>query len=503
MKRLKDLYVLGVDQGTSGTMAALYDHNGLQVGSVDKKVHSFSPKPGWVEQDPYELLDSIFLATRQLIYESEISPHQIVSFGLANQGEYLLVWDRSTGKPVYNVIGWQCTRSADLCDRLKQAGFEKEFRARTGLPVDPEWPATKIPWILEHVPEARELALAGRLVYSQLDTWFIYQLTREKRILSDYSTASRSGFYNIFRFEWDQELIRVFSAEPLIFPEVVDSSADFGTVDFGNGWQFPLNGSALDQSAALLGQGGVHPGDMKITYGTCASLWYNCGANPKSARALDTSIAWRVPAHTAFAVVGEMTAAGSTLEWMRSKLSIPWGNSELAEVASSVDDSDVVFVPAINGLGAPHWVPNVRGVLYGLSGVTGMDHILRAGLDSIAFGIRDLIEVLAKENPLSVRIIADGGMCANDYLMQLQADVLGKMIVIPEDNEGTIKGVAILAGIRGGFYPGIDFGKETWHARRIFEPEIPAEKVERRYQFWRECIANSIDLYTRRKRDQI
>jgi glycerol kinase len=395
------------------------------------------------------------------------------------------------------VIGWQCVRSQDLCERMKSDGREPEFRMRTGLPIHPEWPATKIRWVLENLPMARELAERGRLAFSQLDGWFILQLTKEKFYLTDHSTASRSGFYHLYRRDWDPELIGWFGAEKLAFPRIIDSSGDFGTADFGDGWEIPILGSALDQSAALLGQACTNPGDVKITYGTCTGFWVNLGVEAVQTQSLSTSVAWSIDGTPTYAIAGEGHSAAAALEWLLDRLKIGWSYAELAEKAASVPgDEAPVFITALSGLGAPYWTPETRGTLYGLTGATGPEHLVRASLEAVALSVRDLAEVLEEEGlRFPDRIVVDGGMTANDYLMQFQADILGRSVLVPRDKEGTSMGVAFLAGLASGYFPDIEFIHRAWQARRIFTPQMSPAEREKKYARWQRLLEHAIAAY--------
>ena len=287
-------YILAIDQGTSGTSACLYDLAGGFVARSDVPLTSTAPQAGWVEQDPYEILDSIRHSARSLLAQASLKPQQIAGIGLANQGESLLLWDRDSGAPIYNLIGWQCTRSLDVCRRLAADGLAADFTRRTGLQVHPEWPATKIPWVLGNIPEARRLLEQGRLAFSMGDAWLLYQLSHGELFISDHSTASRSGFYNLQEWDWDASLLHLFQGEGLQLPALVDSAAEHGMLDFGDGFRLPLYGLALDQASALLGQGCIKPGELKITYGTCISLWCNAGHAPVAAEHLDCSCSLQV-----------------------------------------------------------------------------------------------------------------------------------------------------------------------------------------------------------------
>jgi glycerol kinase len=492
-------FVLAIDQGTSGTIASLCDRTGHMVASVDVAVRSIFPASGWVEQDPHELLESIREAVGQLISSEGLQPGQIDSVGVANQGECLLLWDVETGEPVYNMIGWQCVRSADLCRRMMAEGFGDEFRHRTGLMLEPTFPATKMVWMVENVPAVAELLRAGRLAFSQSDSWFIHHLTKERLFVTDHSTASRSGFYNVRTRDWDEELIDSFRARGLRFPQILDSADYFGELDLGDGWQIPWKGNALDQPAALLGQACLTPGDTKVTYGTCASLWHTLGASLSPSKHLDTSVAWQLYGQPMYAILGEYHSAGASLTWLRDRIGVQWSDAELSQIASSAGgQEELVVVAALSGLCAPHWVPEARGTIYGLTDSTGPGHLVRASLEGIAFAVRDLTEFLTEVEGRSLpdQIKADGGMSANGYLMQFQADILGRAILVPKNREGTSAGVAFLAGLASGYYSGLETVEQAWEIDRVCEPRMNPEERERRYERWRRAVGRTIAMYT-------
>lgn len=491
MKNNAARYFLSIDQGTSSTIATLYTLRGEEVAHCRTEVISTFPRAGWVEQDPAQLLDSIRKAVTTLIVQQQLEPGQIVGAGLANQGEAFVLWDIDSGEPVYPSINWQCVRSAKLVDDMIDAGEQPDFRARTGLPMDPEWPATKIPWMLENVPRARALLNKGRLAYGQLDTWFIYKLTRERRYLTDHSTASRSGLYNIAEQNWDEELKTLFQADGLRLPELCDSSGSLGVLDFGHGWRIPLYGSCLDQSAALLGQACTMPGEAKVTYGTCAALWCATGQSPVVTRRLATSVAWQIAGQPMYAIAGEAGTAGALISWAREKMQMPWSNEELSDIArSATGQEQLIFVPAFSGLSAPHWVPQAKGAIYGLLGGVGLEHLLRASLESVAYSVRDLIEALEEGSELTVspEIKADGGMVGNHFLMQFQADILNRSIQLPSSREGTSLGVTILAAVGAGVFPAVDAVRDIWRANRVFEPQMDEAERNRHYRRWQEAV---------------
>ena len=495
-------FVLAIDQGTSATSTSIYTHDGQLVDSANMTLQSSFPRPGWVEQDPVEVLDTVRQTIQAVIRQQKLRPEQIMAVGLANQGESFLLWDLENGQPLYPIINWQCVRSADLCRQLIADGLEPNFKQRTGLPIDPEWPATKIRWLLDHVSDLAKMISQGRIAFGQLDAWIIYNLTGKQRHVTDHSTASRSGFYNITSRNWDPTLQSMFDAQGIMFPRILDSAGDFGMLDLGDGWEAPLRGLALDQSAALLGQGCVDQGDLKITYGTCSALWVNIGPKPTETTHLSTSVAWQIRNNPTYAIVGEAGTAGSSMDWLKDKLKVPWSIAEMSAVARSAQGQDnLTFVNAFSGLGAPHWSPETQGTLYGLTAGTGLEHFVRAALQAVAFSVRDLLEALVEEEgfPVSDMIIVDGGMTANDYLMQFQADILGRAITVPANFEGTSKGVAFLASILQKSDPQLD---SAWKQRLpgvTYEPQMSGAEREEKYELWRSAVVNAISAYSKHR----
>jgi len=491
--------MLAIDQGTSGTSAVLYRVDGQPVAHVDVPVASYYPAPGWVEQNPFEILESIRCAFRSIVQETHLRPGQIACLGMAHQGESLLLWDAETGVPAHNVISWQCVRSAAVCNNLIDQGRGVDFRQRTGLPLLPEWPATKVLWCQENSSHLRHLLNTQRLVYSQIDAWLIYQLTRERRVRTDHSMASRSGFYNIHTLSWDPELIALFRAENLIFPEIVSSDNYFGEVDFGDHWQIAWHANLIDQASSLLGQACVEQGDAKITYGTCAAFWCNTGPRAVFSESITTSVAWMRGDQPTYALVGETTTAGAAIAWLKEKFHPEWHDSELASVAQAAGGyNDLIFVPAFSGLGVPHESPHVRGTVYGLTGGVGSEHLLRAGFEAIAFSVRDVVEALVAREGLQLTgpVKADGGMAANSYLMQFQADILGRQMLVSQNLESTSAGVAFLAGLAHGCHTQIEDVKTQWNAARVFEPNMTYSEREHRYAKWSAAIQHTLAFYS-------
>lgn len=491
-------YILAIDQGTSGTDAVLFNQQGHIVETMDVPVNSYYPSGGRVEQHPFELLESIRQAFHGLIAKTGIRPGQILAMGLSNQGESCLFWDRETGEPLSDVIVWQDIRGEELCQRLVDDGVEPDFKKRTGLPISAEWPATKISWALAQDGKLKMTISQGRAVLSPLDTWFIYQLSNHSVCVTDASTASRTGLYNIHTMNWDQSLLDLFDARKIILPSVVDSSGEIAMVNMGEGWSFPLTGNALDQSAALLGQACTLPGEMKVTYGTCVGFWYDLGQNPVEVSNMATSIAWQIGRKPTYALAGEVGTAGAALGWLHSQLKAGWSNEKISEITNTASpQEDLLFLPAFKGLDAPHWVMEARGTLYGINGGTGLEQILFAVLQSIGFTTSDILENLAEAAGIDLppRIVVDGGIANNAYLMQFQSDLLGRPVVVPANLEGSSTGVAYLAGAAIGYYSSIEEVRQAWQVGTIYQPKIGDVERKRLRLRWQNVLDHSIKYY--------
>ena len=431
-------YLLAVDQGTSGTMAVLLDTQARLIDSEDIPVALQTPHSGLVEQDPDELVRSIRTAAQRLMARHPDKLAELLGFGLANQGETFLLWDLETGRPVTPAINWQDCRAEALCSRMIDSGEDAWFHERTGLHLSPEWPALKLAWLRKNEPSLAPLWDAGRLAYGQLDAWFLYCLTGGRHYASDHSTACRSGLYNINTLDWDAALLTRFGAQGLALPKLCDNTERFDGVELGIGRRLPWVAGGLDQSMALLGQGCTEPGSAKVTYGTCCAFWFNQGAKPVLDDTLTTSVAWKSGA-AVYAAAAEGGAAGSIITWLHRNFRPDWQIGRLSELAEQ-SESSLLFVPAFAGLGAPYWQPAARGTIFGVTAATAPEHILRAGLDAIAYTVRDILNAM----PPCRTLVVDGGMCANDYLMRKQANVLGRTLLCPENTEGTVTGVAQL-----------------------------------------------------------
>ncbi len=492
-------FILSIDQGTSGTMAALLDLEGRLHMYSDIPVRAFYPREGWVEQDPYDLVESIRKAVRKLFSKVNTDKIHIVGFGIANQGESFLLWDRKSGKPLTNVINWQDVRGDSLCHEEKlQKGKEEWFHDKTGLLLDPEWPLIKVLWLYQNNPEIRAAINKGTVVFGQLDAWFLYALSGGAYHCSDHSTASRSGFYNIHSHNWDRDIIENYGLSNLIFPELVNNTARFEKIKpLFEEMNIPWVAGALDQSIALMGQLCLDYGDAKITYGTCTGLWCNIGKSPALVQNLTTSVAWRTDNETVYALAAEGGAAGSIVNWLIEQLDTGWDTSELSSLAAAIQgNDDLMFVPAFNGLGVPYWESKVRGTLFGIGAGTKPEHILRAGLNAVAFGVKDMLEAIQREGKISLHeIVADGGMTKNDYLMQKQSDVLNTTIRVPKSKEGTTVGIGYLAGIGLGLYSGTSELKALERVTDTFSPSVNMNESMRQYVMWKLALKLSIEYY--------
>lgn len=487
----KNTYLLAVDQGTSGTMVALLDTRAHMVDAVDIPVSVSTPRYGFVEQDPQELIRSIREGAQRLMAAHPDKLDALLGVGMANQGESFLLWNWETGQPVTPVISWQDGRCEALCEELAEAGRDGWFHARTGLHLSSEWPALKLRWLREHDAALTRLWDAGQLAYGQLDAWFLYVLTGGQSYASDHSTACRSGLYNLHTLAWDEELIAGFQAGGLRLPTLCDNTARFEGVDLGIGRVLPWVAGGLDQSMALLGQRCIAPHTAKVTYGTCCACWMNLGGQAVLDSHLTTSVAWKAGPQPVYALAAEGGAAGSIVTWLQRNFRPDWKTSQLSELAESCgEDSQLLFVPAFNGLGAPYWDTAARGTLFGVTAGTAPAHILRAGLDAVAYTVKDILGAM----PSCGTLVADGGMCANDYLMQKQADVLGQPVLCPENREGTITGVGYLMCLSLGLFQSLEEIPRSAGDREI----LPQRSDMEAYSRWRRAVEATIRFYKQR-----
>ena len=468
-------FILSIDQGTSGTRSSLVDSSGVIVGSAYQEITQYFPSPGWVEHDPEELFQSVLETIENLLDEFEVAPENIRSIGITNQRETTLIWDRRTGKPIYNAIGWQCRRSTYICEGYKEMGLQDNIQRVTGLTIDPYFCASKISWLLENVTGARELAREGRLAFGTVDSWIIWNLTNGLRHITDYTNASRTMLFDIRLGKWSEELAEAMDIPLSLLPEVVPSSgsvAEAGGNYFG-GKAITITGIAGDQQSSLFGQACFDEGMVKTTYGTGAFILANLGNNPlRSQNELLTTIAWNLNGESIYALEGAVFSAGATIQWLRDELGIIESSKESETLANNVEDNGgVYFVPAFSGLGAPHWDPRARGSVSGISRGTNASHIARAALESIAFQCQDVFRVMQNDMKRDINVLrVDGGATENNLLMQFQADISDIDIQRSMDTETTSLGVAYLAGLGCNFWDSTDEIASLWLPGNTWKP---------------------------------
>lgn len=484
-------YILSFDQGTTSSRAILFDHSGRIKANVQKPFTQYYPEPGWVEHDPEEIWETQLSAAREAIAAAGIDPAEIVSIGITNQRETVVMWDRDSGKPVYKAIVWQCRRSTAICEELIASGLEDEFRQRTGLRLDPYFSGTKLCWLFREIPGLKALAENGEILFGTIDSWLLWKLTG--RHVTDITNASRTLLYNIRDEKWDPMLLSILGIPPQILPEVLPSSADFGMTKkeiFGR--EIPVTGVAGDQQAALFGHACFSPGMVKNTYGTGCFTLLNTGAKPVwSKNNLLTTVAWKIDGKTTYAIEGSVFIAGAVIQWVRDEMGLISSASESEAVAESVPDTNGAYlVPAFVGLGAPYWDPSVRGTIFGLTRGVNRAHIVRAALESIAYQSEDLLSAMRADYGQDIEIIkADGGATANGFLMQFQADISGIPVLLPEISEITALGAAYLAGLHSGFWSDINDIEKNWQIRCRFEPGMRDKERSKRLDAWHAAVS--------------
>ncbi|MDR5756042.1 glycerol kinase GlpK [Caballeronia sp. LZ035] len=488
---MQDQTILALDQGTTSSRAMLFDRRGNIVSVAQKEFQQIYPQSGWVEHDPREIWSTQAGVAAEAVTRAGVSASSIAAVGITNQRETTIVWDRETGTPLYNAIVWQDRRTAAFCDELKNRGLEAMVRAKTGLPVDAYFSATKIRWILDNVEGAQDKARQGRLAFGTVDSWLMWNFTRGLHV-TDITNASRTMLFNIHERRWDDELLDALDIPRSMLPEVRSSSEVYGTT---RGTVFaqdlPLAAIAGDQHAALFGQMCTESGMVKNTYGTGCFLVMNTGEQPiESRNNLVTTIAWQIGDQVNYALEGSIFIAGAVVQWLRDGLGLIRHAREIEALARQVPHSDGVYlVPAFAGLGAPHWTPRARGTLFGVTRGTAASHIARAALDSIAYQSVDVLKAMEADSGLRIaELRVDGGACANDLLMQFQADLLGVEVARPRIAETTALGTAYLAGLAVGYWKDVGELKAQWQLERRFTPSMQAEEVASRLAGWQRAV---------------
>lgn len=487
---MKKKYILSLDQGTTSSRAILFDRSGTALYQENKVITQHYPKPGWVEHDPLEIWSTQLDAAITVMTKAGIDAAQIAAIGVTNQRETTVVWERSTGKPIANAIVWQCRRTADICDQLKQRGLEKIVQEKTGLVIDAYFSGTKIAWILEHVPGARKKAEAGELLFGTIDSWLIWNLTDGQVHVTDYSNAARTMLFNIHTLEWDRDLLSELSIPREMLPDVRPSSEVYGTTKRLGG-DIPIGGSAGDQQAALFGQCCFYEGMAKNTYGTGCFLLMNTGERPVSSQhGLLSTIAWGLPGKVEYALEGSIFMAGAVVQWLRDELGLIQSAPESEMVAQTVENTNGVYVvPAFTGLGTPYWDAYARGTIAGLTRGANRAHIVRAALEAIAYQTKDVVASMEQDAGIRLtELRVDGGAVMNNFLMQFQADILGRKVVRPQVNETTALGAAYLAGLAVGFYESMEEIKHSWKVDRTFTSGMSDEESRTMYQGWKKAV---------------
>lgn len=489
-------YVMALDQGTTSSRAIIFNYEGEIVKIAQNEFTQYYPEGGWVEHDPMEIWGTQSGVAREVLETAGIRPHEIAAIGITNQRETTVVWDKNTGRPIYNAIVWQCRRTADICDDLKAKGLEDYVKENTGLVIDAYFSGTKIKWILDNVEGAREKAEKGELLFGNIDTWLIWNLTRGKVHVTDYSNASRTMIYNIKELKWDEKLLEELDIPKSMLPEVRPSSEVYGVTDpktFG-GAEIPIAGIAGDQQAALFGQACFEEGMAKNTYGTGCFMLMNTGEEMVTSKnGLLTTIAWGVDGKVEYALEGSIFVAGAVIQWLRDELRLISDAKDSEYFATKVEDNNGVYlVPAFVGLGAPYWDMYARGTIVGLTRGANKNHIIRAALESIAFQTRDVLEAMQEDSGIDLQELrVDGGAVANNFLMQFQSDILGVPVHRPEVIETTALGAAYLAGLAVDFWSNKEEISRRWNVDRVFESNMAEEKKEKLYREWKKAVTRS------------
>ena len=486
-------YILALDLGTTSSRAIVFNKHGEIMGSVQQEFPQIYPHTGWVEHDPIEILGSQVGVISEALIRAKTNANEIACIGITNQRETTIVWDKKTGIPIYNAIVWQCRRTAAYCEEIKERGYADMIYNKTGLVLDAYFSATKIKWILDNVPGARERAERGELAFGTIDTYLVWNLTKEHVHATDYTNASRTMLFNIHTLEWDEELLKLFDIPRSMLPEVYPSSHLYGYSDETKlGGRIPICGIVGDQQAALFGQLCTNKGDVKNTYGTGCFMLMNTGDKAiKSSHGLVTTLAASLDNKPSYVLEGSVFVGGAIVQWLRDEMRLIKSASETERYATAVDSSNGVYiVPAFVGLGAPHWDPQVRGTITGLTRGTKKEHFIRAALEAIAYQVYDIYKAMESDLGIELKALnVDGGASQNSFLLQFQSDILQASVIRPKVVEVTALGAAYLAGLNVGYYKDIDDIRENKVIEKVFEPNLNCEKIERRIKGWKTAVA--------------
>jgi len=486
--------LLAIDQGTTSSRAILFDRSGNVLGRAQRELPQSFPQPGWVEHDAERIWQDVRACVSQVLAEQGLSARDITALGITNQRETTVLWERASGRPLHPAIVWQDRRTAEFCLSQADAARQLGLHARTGLLLDPYFSATKLAWLLDHIPGARARAEAGELAFGTIDSWLLWQLSGGRIHATDASNASRTLLYNLHTGAWDDTLLAFFRIPAPLLPTVYDCAADYGHTDpalFGA--SIPISALIGDQQAATVGQACFAPGMIKSTYGTGCFMVLNTGAQAVTSqhRLLGTT-AYRLKGVTTHALEGSIFVAGAAVQWLRDAMHLIGSAAETEALARSLNDTQGVYlVPAFTGLGAPYWDPQARGAIYGLTRDSGIAHIVRAALESTCYQTRDLRDAMAKDTVAPTELRVDGGMTVNNWLMQFLADVLGIPVVRPKNVETTAFGAALMAGLQAGVYGSLEEIAELWRADARFEPRMPIQEADALYAGWRDAVART------------
>jgi glycerol kinase len=490
-------YVMAFDAGTTSNRCILFDEQGVVRSVAQKEFRQIFPKPGWVEHDANEIWSTQMGVAVEAMQKANAKAEDIVAIGITNQRETTILWDRETGEPIHHAIVWQCRRTSEICDRLKEKGLTSLIREKTGLVIDAYFSATKIKWLLDHVPGAREKARRGDILFGTVETWLIWKLTRGKVHVTDYSNASRTMLFNIRTLSWDEEILSILDIPREILPTPLPSSYFFGMADESFfGAPIPIAGAAGDQQAALFGEACFSAGEAKNTYGTGCFLLMNTGESPVfSQNGLVTTIAWGVDDRVYYALEGSIFVAGAAVQWLCDELGLIDTAEESETVALQVDDTNGCYiVPAFTGLGAPYWDQDARGCIVGLTRGVNDKHIVRAVLESIAYQTADVLAVMQEDSGLALTALkADGGAAKNNFLMQFQADIIDVAVHRPACVETTALGAAYLAGLTIGFWDSVEELRTYWKIDRVFEPSMTEEMRREKINTWKKAVTRALD----------
>ncbi len=493
---MKETYMMALDAGTTSSRCILFDHKGEICSMAQEEFTQKFPKPGWVEHDPMEIWETQKKVMIQAMDQLKIGADQVAGIGITNQRETAVLWEKETGKPVCNAIVWQCRRTAQMCDELKEKGYEEMIRKKTGLPIDPYFSGTKIRWMLDHIDGAAQKAREGKLLFGTVETWLIWNLTGGKVHVTDYTNASRTMLYNINDLCWDKEILELLEIPESILPEVVSCSEIYGYTDEKLlGEKVAIAGAAGDQQAALFGQTCFRAGEVKNTYGTGCFMLMNTGEMPvNSKNGLITTIACGREGKIYYALEGSIFVAGAAIQWLRDELGFFQKASDSEAMAASVPDTNGCYVvPAFTGLGAPYWDSYARGSILGLTRGVNKNHIVRATLESLAYQTLDVLRAMEEDSGIHLDSLkVDGGACANNFLMQFQADIIGESVHRPECVETTATGAAYLAGLAVGYWKDKEEIKENWKLDRVFDPNMEDEVRNKKISGWKKAVNRSL-----------